>query len=290
MIYFSSGDKGGVGKSLLANALINYSYIKNEKKVVIIDSDTRNSDVFRLHKDYFPDKKYIHRIDLSSKDGWLDLEDSIETIYLENPNIDIDFVISLPAGIGKTFISELEMFHKAIAKYNQKIVLFWSMDTGIDSINLLKITFLECHDFIDHIVIVKNLYYGENDNFYLWNDSNLRILLLGLGATEAVMPGLHVRLAPYYKTLIFDESYIKDLIAKNNIKYPRTTSTNNNYAGKPMPFFNIINDDIEIMTSIKNRLKSWLDEMSETFIIADKKASTGEFKERCKKVDFQSPN
>ena len=52
MIYFSSGDKGGVGKSLLANALINYSYIKNEKGVVVIDADTRNSDVFRLHKNY----------------------------------------------------------------------------------------------------------------------------------------------------------------------------------------------------------------------------------------------
>lgn len=290
MIYFSSGDKGGVGKSLLANALINYSYIKNEKKVVIIDSDTRNSDVFRLHNNYFPDKKYIHRIELSSKDGWLDLEDSIEIIYLENPKIDIDFVISLPAGIGKTFISELEMFHKAISKYNQKIVLFWSMDTGIDSINLLKLTFLECHDFIDHIVIVKNLYYGTDEHFYLWNDSSLRILLLGLGATEAVMTGLHIRLTPYYKKIKFDESYIKDLIAKNNIKHPHIKSTNYNNTGEPMPFFNIMNDAIEIMGSTRNRLKVWLDEMSETFMIADKQATIGEFKEKCGKAVFHSQN
>lgn len=287
MIYFSSGDKGGVGKSLLANALINYSYIKNEKKIVVIDADTRNSDVFRLHNNYFPDKKYIHQIELSSKDGWLDLEDTIETIYLENPNLDIDFVISLPAGIGGTFISELEMFHKAMAKFNQKIVLFWTMDNGIDSINLLKKAFLACHAFIDHIVVIKNLYYGNDEHFYLWNDSSLRILLLGLGATEAVMPGLHIRLVPYYKKLKFDESYIKDLIAKNNIKHPRIISTNNNsYTGEPMPFFNIMNGDIEMMGSVKNRFKVWLDAMSETFRIADEKIKLGEFKEKCRNLIF----
>ena len=282
MIYFSSGDKGGVGKSLLANALINYSYIKNEKRVVVIDADTRNSDVFRLHKNYFSDKKYIHQIELSSKDGWLDLEDTIETIHLENPNLDIDFVISLPAGIGGTFISELEIFHESMTKYNQKIVLFWSMDTGIDSINLLKITFLECHNFIDHIVYVKNLYFGENENFYLWNDSNLRILLLGLGATEADMPGLNVRLIPYYKKLKFDESYIKDLIVRNDIANPQIISKNyNNYTGEPMPFFKLMNGDIEMMGSIRNRLKIWLDTMSETFRIADEKIKLGKFKEKC---------
>lgn len=282
MIYFSSGDKGGVGKSLLANALINYSYVKNKGKVAVIDADTRNSDVYRLHNDHLSDNKYIHRIELSSKDGWIDLEDAVETIYLENPNLDIDFVISLPAGIGGIFISELEMFHKAMAKFNQKIVLFWTMDNGIDSINLLKKVFLECYEFIDHIVVIKNLYFGDDENFYLWNDSSIRIFLLGLGATEATMQGLHVRLVPYYKKLKFDESHIKELMQKNKIKHPLIViKYNDNYTGEPMPFFNIMNSDIKIMGSAKNRLKTWLDEMSETFKIADEKINQGEFKKKC---------
>lgn len=299
MIYFSSGDKGGVGKSLLANALATYSYTKNNGKVVIIDADTRNSDVFRIHKNYISDKRYILRIELSSKDGWLSLEDSIEEIYNENQNIDIDFVISLPAGMGATFNSELKTFRQSIAKYNQKIVLFWSMDTGIDSINLLKNVFLNCYDCIDHIAVAKNLYFGENENFHLWNDSNLRILLLGLGATEAAMPGLHNRLIPYYKKMKFDETHIKELILKNNIKCPKIidrSRDNDRYNGEPMPFFKMFDDDVQMKGSTKHRLRMWLDGtdemdgMMQMFRAADIQANTGEFKEKCAKIVFNTTN
>ena len=97
------------------------------------------------------------------------------------------------------------------------------------------------------------------------------------------MPGLHARLTPYYKTLNFDESHIKDIMEKNSIKN-QNTEGNNNYSGEPMPFFNIMNGDIEIMGSIKNRLKNWLDTMSATFKIADEKTKLGVFKEKCSKL------
>ena len=48
-----------------------------------------------------------------------------------------------------------------------------------------------------------------------------------------------------------------------------------------MPFFKLMDDDIEMMGSIRNRLKIWLDTMSETFRIADEKIKLGKFKEKC---------
>lgn len=276
MIYFSSGDKGGVGKSLLANALIYHSCSKsnNSNNTVIIDSDTRNSDVYRLHEPYFGNKDHLAKIELTHPDGWLDLADKIEELSKAEPNSNFDYIISLPGGIGKTFTSELETFSKLIKKYNQKIILFWSMDPGVDSINLLKLTFLQCHGFIDHIAVIKNNFFGSDDFFYLWNESFLKILLLKIGATEATMPGLHIRLTEFYKKMVFNQQDIINILELNGYKTNRHTNKNSDaYQGEPLPFFNILNDDIKITASVKYKLHQWASCMSEAFQLADNNAT-----------------
>lgn len=54
-IFYVGGSKGGVGKSKLAFALIDY-LLDEEKQVVLLETDTSNPDVFKAHQPHENDR------------------------------------------------------------------------------------------------------------------------------------------------------------------------------------------------------------------------------------------
>ncbi len=48
-VFYVGGSKGGVGKSLFSFALIDY-LLEKDRKVLLVDTDTDNPDVYKAHK------------------------------------------------------------------------------------------------------------------------------------------------------------------------------------------------------------------------------------------------
>ncbi len=76
-IFYVGGSKGGVGKSKMSFALVDYLLGKGEK-VLLIESDNSNPDVYKAHEPYKNDMLACGIMDLDNSDGWLDLVDSVE--------------------------------------------------------------------------------------------------------------------------------------------------------------------------------------------------------------------
>jgi hypothetical protein len=67
-IYWVGGDKGGVGKSMVSMALLDYLLARGAS-TMLIGSDTRNPDVCKAYRDTLP----CELLDLDKVDGWLQL-------------------------------------------------------------------------------------------------------------------------------------------------------------------------------------------------------------------------
>jgi hypothetical protein len=67
-IYWVGGDKGGVGKSMVSMALLDY-LLARSASTMLIESDTSNPDVCKAYKDSLP----CELLDLDKVDGWIQL-------------------------------------------------------------------------------------------------------------------------------------------------------------------------------------------------------------------------
>lgn len=188
-IVISHGDKGGVGKSLLMCAAIDYR--ANQKgfdasKLVILDADPRNADVFRMF-DGYPQFGKAERISLTSKEDWMKFIDRIQ----DEKNNGYDYMLSLPAGIGGILSKEGAKFGDLVGQLGHDITMFWTIDRMPDSINLLKRALFDIGGKVKQTILVKNLFFGDVDSFTRWDNSYLRKLFLLQGGIEANLPELH---------------------------------------------------------------------------------------------------
>ena len=71
-MYYVGGSKGGVGKSKLSFALIDYLFAQ-EKKILLLETDTSNPDVYKTHHPHESDSLISKIIDLDVSEGWIKL-------------------------------------------------------------------------------------------------------------------------------------------------------------------------------------------------------------------------
>ena len=74
-IFYVGGSKGGVGKSKMSFALIDYLLGKGNK-VFLVESDNSNPDVYKAHEPHKNENLVCGIMDLDNSDGWLELVDS----------------------------------------------------------------------------------------------------------------------------------------------------------------------------------------------------------------------
>ncbi len=73
-IFLVGGGKGGVGKSMLSMALLDYLR-SAENAPLLIETDTSAPDVWKAYKNDVDNQC----IDLEQKDGWLELLDVLDS-------------------------------------------------------------------------------------------------------------------------------------------------------------------------------------------------------------------
>ena len=180
-LVFFHGDKGGVGKSFAAS-----SYLDREMAAArapcVIESDVRNPDVIRMFKGHLDCEK----LDLAAHEGWMDLYDAMS----EKP--EVDFVVSMPSQIGRRVAEEADGLSCALRAMGRQFVVVWIINRLVDSIRLLKLA-LDDLQGVDRFLVVKNGFFGAEDRFYRWDNSNLRKEILRSGHAQAYLPELHER-------------------------------------------------------------------------------------------------
>ena len=189
-IYMVGGSKGGVGKSLLAMALLDY-FQQSGKNVVLVESDTSNPDVWKSYHEVVQ----AVPIDLDTETGWMDF-----MTLCGGVSSDTIIVVNSAARSNKGVTLYGERLELALQQLGIKLVTLWIINTQRDSLELLK-QYMEVVPSSD-IHVLKNSYFGqektgEEDPFKLYNKSNIRKTVEQRGGKSLTFPALAGRVTDF---------------------------------------------------------------------------------------------
>jgi hypothetical protein len=199
-IYLIGGSKGGVGKSMVSIALVDYLSTTG-KKVLLVESDTSNPDVYKSHKEEVDSEL----VNLDDADGWITLVNLCDThkdstVVISTAARNVDGV----ASFGQTLSSSLE-------ELKRKLVTMWVINRQRDGLELLR-GYLEAMPESD-VHVVRNGHYGDEKKFELYNASKIRESVEKRGGKSLMFPDLADRVS--------DDLYSKRLsIAKASAELP----------------------------------------------------------------------
>ena len=176
-IYFVGGSKGGVGKSIVTMALVDY-LLEHDVDVLLIDSDTSNPDVGRAYKTTVDSLL----LNLDNTDGWVELLD------LCADQEDKVIVINGAARDGPGFKENGQLLNEALPELKRRMVTLWVINRQQDSLVLLT-KFLPVFPQSD-VHVLRNEYFGASETFLLYNGSDLRKEVEGRGGKSLAFPGL----------------------------------------------------------------------------------------------------
>ena len=184
-IFLIGGGKGGVGKSTMAMALLDYLRGTGEDHF-LIETDTSAPDVWKAYQNDVDNQ----RVDLEQKDGWLQLLD------LLGGHPDTKMVINSKAANQAGLRKFGGMLTEALREQKRKLVVFWVIDRKRDGLELLA-SFMETlgKDERIQVHVVRNLYWGEETKFDMYNASNLRKDVEGRGGLTLNLPDVADRVA-----------------------------------------------------------------------------------------------
>jgi len=175
-IHFVGGEKGGVGKSVLARILAQY-HIDKGKAFTAFDGDLSHGALVRYYSDF------TQPVDLRSFE-------SADQIVEEAAEAGRDVIVDLPAQA--SFALDRWMTETGLVELSNDIgviVTLWHvMDDGSDSLRLLEKT-LTTHGEGPDYIIVRN--HGRGGDFALFDESEARVQAELFGARIMDLPGLH---------------------------------------------------------------------------------------------------
>lgn len=173
-ICYVEGSKGGVGKSKLDFALINY-LLDDEKQGLLLESDTSNPNVYKAHHQHESGMLVCKEIDLDISDGWIELVNATD----ELPDHCLEINSAARSNIS---IAEYgSTLSETLAELNRNLVTFWVINRQRDSVELLR-AFLNVFPAA-LIHVCRNLYFGSSEKFELYNRSKSRKIIERKGRT-----------------------------------------------------------------------------------------------------------
>lgn len=184
-IYLIGGGKGGVGKSMLSMALLDHLGSSGEAPF-LIETDTSAPDVWKAYKEEVESQC----VDLEQKDGWLEMLDLVGR--LAEVRIVINSKAANQAGLRKFG----GMLTEALRQQKRELIVLWVIDRKRDGLELLG-SFLEtlAKDERMTVHVVRNLYWGEETKFDMYNGSELRKEIERRGGKTLNFPDVADRVA-----------------------------------------------------------------------------------------------
>ncbi|MGU7811660.1 nucleotide-binding protein [Burkholderia sp. AW49-1] len=160
-IYMVGGGKGGVGKSFVTLALVDYLRWM-DVNVVLVETDTSNPDVMKaLH-----DEIECGSCDLDDASGWIDFVNFCD--MHRDATVVVNTAARSQTGVaqyGGTLASTLD-------ELARRLVVLWVINRQRDSLELLLKFGATFPNAVTHVV--RNGYFGPPEKFTLYRDSQLR--------------------------------------------------------------------------------------------------------------------
>lgn len=189
-IYISGGSKGGVGKSFLTMAILD-RLTETGEKVLLIESDTSNPDVWKAYKDVTE----TVLLNLDEADGWIELLNVCEA------QPDSTVVINTAARNNVGVSAYGATLNNTLEELQRELVTLWCINRQRDGLELLKAFMDAIPASVVHVV--RNGYFGPEAKFELYNGSKVRKEVEARGGKSLLLPDLADRVA--------DELYSKRL-------------------------------------------------------------------------------
>ena len=174
------GSKGGVGKSIVSTAVIDLLRQRGEK-LLVIDSDTSNPDVFKSHHKTLE----CLTLDLDRNDGWMAL---LNAAY----NTDATVVINSAARNNHGIDTFGSLLMTALSELDRALTTLWVINRQRDSLLLLR-QYRQTIKGATHVV--RNLHAGGPTQFELFNGSKLQAEIEAEGGRVIDFPDLADRVA-----------------------------------------------------------------------------------------------
>jgi hypothetical protein len=175
-IHLVGGEKGGVGKSVLARILAQY-HIDKGIPFKTFDGDLSHGALMRYYGEY------TEAVDIRNFE-------SIDRIVEDAVALDNDIIVDLPAQASS--VLDRWIAESGLVELGDDIgiilVLWHVMDDGTDSLQLLERT-LNTYGGGPEYVLVRN--HGRGSDFSLFNESETKVLAEAVGASIIDLPGLH---------------------------------------------------------------------------------------------------
>ncbi|EGV20091.1 P-loop NTPase family protein [Thiocapsa marina] len=175
-IHFIGGEKGGVGKSVLARLLAQH-HIDNNQPFTVFDTDQSHGAMLRFYGDY-------SRAVLL--DAFEDADQLMEAALAAQQNVLVDLAAQTSAPLFR-WIDQNDFL--ALAADEGVGVVFWHvMDDGADGIGLLQ-RLVDRYGDAAAYVVVQN--YGRGKDFSAFRSSPARAAAEAVGARFIELPELH---------------------------------------------------------------------------------------------------
>ena len=175
-IHFIGGEKGGVGKSVMARVLAQY-YIDREIPFQVFDADLSHGAMSRYYADY------TKAVDLGRFE-------SADRIVEQAAETGITTIVDMAAQASRQldrWISEAGLLELS-AELELNLTFWHVMDDGSDSLKLLH-KLLDTYGEKAVYVVVRN--FGRGSDFSSFDDSEIATRAQQLGVKFIDLPGLH---------------------------------------------------------------------------------------------------
>lgn len=176
-IIFVSGSKGGVGKSILTMATLDYMTSAN-RLVKLVETDLANPDVWKSYGRGMDSEL----LDLDDEDGWISLVNMLDA----DPHC--TFVVNTPARSNESVRNFGSILTDSLAELNRRLVTLWVINRQRDSIELLDSYMNLMPSALLHVV--RNGYFGDERKFELYDQSGLKPLVKNQGGLNVYLPDL----------------------------------------------------------------------------------------------------
>lgn len=170
-----SGDKGGVGKSTFSRGIAQM-YLDHAVRFVGLDADNSNPHLIR----FYGASANILTLDISNSDKLDEFLDNLKELVYPNSKGDGKTGGSQSLILLETpsqFLPTIEILFKEMGflgvvnnKCKMQVTIVVVISTIVDCINQLLKLYSFCGDKVDY-VIVKNLFYGEPEQFTFYDKS-----------------------------------------------------------------------------------------------------------------------
>ena len=176
-ILLVGGGKGGVGKSLLSIALVDYVSV-TDGRPFLVETDTSVPDVYKTYGGEIG----ADQVNLDEREGWIELLNLVES----HPE---DTIVVNTGARNQTGVSNFgRTLRKALPQLKRRLIVFWLIDRKRESLELLS-------DFIETlpeatIIVVRNMYLGTERKFQLYNGSKMRAAIEQAGGRSLNFPEL----------------------------------------------------------------------------------------------------